>query len=219
MMTIRLLLADDHQLMREGLKAMVEKEEDMLCVGEAEDGFSTIAMAEKTNPHVIIMDVAMPDLNGIEASRRILELNPNIKIIALSGHQNKEFVRQMLEVGASAYILKTRAYEEFTRAVREVMADRKYLSPDIARGVVDEYVELAAASDTDSAFILLTDREREVLQLLSEGSSTKEMADRLGISVKTVETHRRNIMDKLDLHSVAELTKYAISEGITTLDE
>ncbi|MDF7798535.1 response regulator transcription factor [Pontiellaceae bacterium B1224] len=218
-MTIRLLLADDHQLMRDGLKALVDKEEDMLCVGEAEDGFSTIDMAEKINPHVIIMDVAMPDLNGIEATRRILELNPNIRVVALSGHQNNEFVRQMLEVGASAYILKTRAYEEFSRAVREVMAGRKYLSPEIARGVVDEYVELAAASDTDSAFILLTDREREVLQLLSEGSSTKEMADRLGISVKTVETHRRNIMDKLDLHSVAELTKYAISEGITTLDE
>jgi len=218
-MMTRLLIADDHQLMREGLKALVDKEDDMLFVGEAEDGYATIELAAKVNPHVIVMDVAMPDLNGIEATRRILDINPSIKVVALSGHLNKEFVRQMLEAGASAYILKTRAYEEFTRAVREVVANRKYLSPDIARGVVDEFVELSSASDKDSAFIILTDREREVLQLLSEGSSTKEMADTLGISVKTVETHRRNIMEKLELHSVAELTKYAISEGITTLDE
>lgn len=217
-MNIRLLLADDHQLMREGLKALIEKEDDMALVGEAEDGYGTIRLSEKLSPHVIVMDVSMPDLNGIEATRRVLEMNPNIKVVALSGHLNKEFVRQMLEAGASAYVLKTRAYEELTRAVREVMANRKYLSPEIARGVVDEYVELATAAGQDSAFIMLTPREREVLQLLSEGCSTKEMADTLGVSVKTVETHRRNMMEKLDLHSVAELTKYAISEGITTLD-
>jgi len=217
-MNIRLLLADDHQLMREGLKALIEKEDDLILVGEAENGYDTITLAQKLAPHVIVMDVAMPDLNGIEATRRVLEINPNIKVVALSGHLNKEFVRQMLESGASAYILKTRAYEELTRAVHEVMANRKYLSPEIAQGVVDEYVELTAASGKDSAFIMLTDREREVLQLLSEGSSTKEMADVLGVSIKTIETHRRNIMEKLDLHSVAELTKYAISEGITMLD-
>lgn len=217
-MNIRLLLADDHQLMREGLKALIDNEENMVLVGEAENGYDTIELARTMAPHVIVMDVAMPDLNGIEATRRVLEINPNIKVVALSGHLNKEFVRQMLESGASAYILKTRAYEELTRAVQEVMANRKFLSPEIAQGVVDEYVELTAASGKDSAFIILTDREREVLQLLSEGSSTKEMADVLGVSIKTVETHRRNIMEKLDLHSVAELTKYAISEGITTLD-
>jgi DNA-binding NarL/FixJ family response regulator len=217
-MNIRLLLADDHQLMREGLKALIETEGDMTLVGEAEDGYSTVEQAGKLSPHVIVMDVAMPDLNGIEATRQVLQINPNIKVVALSGHLNKEFVRQMLEAGASAYILKTRAYEELTRAVREVMANRKYLSPEIASGVVDEYVELTTASGKESAFIMLTDREREVLQLLSEGASTKEMADTLGISIKTVETHRRNMMEKLDLHSVAELTKYAISEGITTLD-
>jgi DNA-binding NarL/FixJ family response regulator len=218
MMKIRLLLADDHQLMREGLKALIDKEEDMELVGEAENGFDTVTMARKTNPHVIGMDVAMPDLNGIEATRRILEVNPNIKIVALSGHLNKEFVRQMLDAGASAYVLKTRAYEEFSRAVHEAMANRKFLSPEVARGVVDEYVELAGSTDKQSAFILLTDREREVLQLLSEGASTKEIAAKLGISVKTIETHRRNMMEKLDIHSVAELTKYAIAEGITTLD-
>jgi DNA-binding NarL/FixJ family response regulator len=217
-MKIRLLLADDHQLMREGLKALIDKEDDMELVGEADNGFDTVKMAQETNPHVIGMDVAMPDMNGIEATRRILEVNPNIKIVALSGHLNKEFVRQMLDAGASAYVLKTRAYEEFSRAVHEAMGNRKFLSPEVARGVVDEYVELSGSTDKHSAFILLTDREREVLQLLSEGASTKEIAGKLGISVKTIETHRRNMMEKLDIHSVAELTKYAIAEGITTLD-
>lgn len=218
-MNIRLLLADDHQLMREGLRSLIEKESDMTLVGEAHDGYETVRLAEKLQPHVVVMDVAMPELNGIEAARKILSFNPNIKIVALSGHDKKDFVRLMLDAGASAYLMKTRAYEELVLAIREAMNNRKYLSPEIARGVVDEYVELSSSSDKESAFILLTDREREVLQLLSEGYSTKEMAEQLGVSIKTIETHRRNMMDKLDLHSVAELTKYAISEGITSLDE
>ena len=217
-MMIRLLLADDHQLMRDGLKALIAEEKDMMLVGEAENGFETIRMAEQKNPHVIIMDVAMPDLNGIEATRQILQINPMVKVVALSGHSSKEFVRQMLDAGASAYLLKSRAYEELTQVVHEVIAGRKYLSPEIAGGVVDEYVELSSSFDENSAFIILTPREREVLQQLSEGASTKEIAGALNISVKTVETHRRNMMEKLNLHSVAELTKYAISEGITTLD-
>jgi DNA-binding NarL/FixJ family response regulator len=219
-MNIRLLLADDHQLMREGLRALIEKEDDMTLVGEAHDGYETVQLAEKLTPHVILMDVAMANLNGIEATRKILSVNPNIKVVAISGHNKKDFVRLMLEAGASAYILKSRAYEELALAIREVMKNRKYLSPEIAGGVVDEYVELSHAQrDKGTAFIMLTPREREVLQLLSEGYSTKEMADQLGISIKTIETHRRNMMDKLDLRSVAELTKYAIAEGITTLDE
>ncbi len=218
-MNIRLLLADDHQLMREGLRALIEKEADMTLVGEAHDGYETVRLAEQLHPHIVVMDVAMPELNGIEATRKIIAAQPDIKVVALSGHDKKDFVRLMLEAGASAYILKSRAYEELSLAIHEAMNNRKFLSPEIARGVVDEYVELSGASNKDSAFILLTDREREVLQLLSEGYSTKEMAGQLGISIKTIETHRRNIMDKLDLHSVAELTKYAISEGITSLDE
>jgi DNA-binding NarL/FixJ family response regulator len=139
-------------------------------------------------------------------------------VVALSGHANKEFVREMLTAGASAYVLKKRAYEELVRAVREVMKGKKYLSPDIARGVVDDYIELSSSISDNPAFIVLTDREREVLQQLAEGKTTKEMADALSVSVKTVETHRRNIMEKLDLHSVAELTKYAIREGVTSID-
>jgi len=218
-MNIRLILADDHEMMREGLKSMIQDEDDMDVVGEAENGASTVALAARTGAHVVVMDVAMPDLNGIEATRKIMQDNPLTKVVALSGHANKEFVREMLSAGASAYVLKKRAYEELTQAIREVMKGKKYLSPDIARGVVDDYVELSSSISENPAFIVLTAREREVLQQLAEGKTTKEMADALNVSVKTVETHRRNIMEKLNLHSVAELTKYAVREGVTSLDD
>jgi DNA-binding NarL/FixJ family response regulator len=217
-MDIRLVLADDHELLREGLKSLIREEPGMTVVGEADNGKDTVKLAASTGAHVVVMDIAMPDLNGIEATRKIISQNQNIKVVALSGHANKEFVREMLAAGASAYVLKKRAYEELVRAIREVMKGKKYLSPDVARGVVDDYVELSSSSSTNPAFVVLTDREREVLQQLSEGKSTKEMADALDVSVKTVETHRRNIMEKLDLRSVAELTKYAIREGVTSLE-
>ncbi len=215
---IRLLIADDHEMMREGLKSLLGKESSIEVVGEAENGEQTVEMARKSGVHIVIMDVSMPDLNGIEATRKIVADNPNTRVVALSGYANKEFVREMLSAGASAYVLKKRAYEELTRAVAEVMKGKKYLSPDIARGVVDDYVELSSSLSENPAFVVLTAREREVLQQLAEGNTTKEMADSMSVSVKTIETHRRNIMEKLNLHSVAELTKYAIREGITSLD-
>lgn len=215
---IRILIADDHEMMREGLKSLFEKEAGMDVVGEASDGAQTVELALKSGVHVVIMDVSMPDLNGIDATRKILEENPNVKIVALSGHANKEYVREMLSCGASAYVLKKRAYEELVKAVKEVVNGKKYLSADIARGVVDDYVELSSSLSENPAFVVLTGREREVLQQLSEGRTTKEMADSMGVSVKTVETHRRNIMEKLNIHSVAGLTKYAIREGITSVD-
>ncbi len=217
-MSIRLILADDHEMMREGLKSLIEKEPDMQVVGETNNGAKTVELARKARPHIVVMDVAMPDLNGIEATRKIVDANPQTKVVALSGHENKEFVREMLTAGASAYVLKKRAYEELGRAIKEVMKGKKYLSPDIARGVVDDYIELSSTIEDNPAFIVLTDREREILQQLAEGKTTKEMADALSVSVKTVETHRRNIMEKLDLHSVAELTKYAIREGVTSIE-
>ena len=217
-MNVRLLLADDHAMMREGLKSLLGKESDLSVVAEADNGKETLELARKSGANVVVMDVAMPDLNGIETTRKLLKTNPNIKVVALSGHANREFVREMLKAGASAYVLKSRAYEELVRAIREVMKGRKYLSPDVARGVVDEYVEISSSLSASPAFVVLTDREREALQLIAEGKSTKEVADALSVSVKTVETHRRNIMEKLNLHSVAEITKYAIREGITSVD-
>lgn len=217
-MNTRLILADDHAMVREGLKALLERDKNIQVVGEAENGNETVILAAKVRPHIVVMDVAMPDMNGIEATRRIVGANPSTRVVALSAHANKGFVREMLSAGASAYVLKTRAYEELVRAVREVMKGKKYLSPDIARGVVDDYVELSSSLSDNPAFTVLTDREREVLQQLAEGKTTKEMADALNVSVKTVETHRRNIMEKLDLYSVAELTKYAIREGVTSID-
>ena len=217
-MNVRLLLADDHALMREGLKSLLANEADLSVVGEAENGQATIDLAKKVGAHIVIMDVAMPDLNGIEATRKLLKANPNIKVIALSGHSNREFVREMLKAGASAYVLKSRAFEELIRAIREVVKGKKYLSSDIAQGVVDEYVEISTSMSANPAFVVLTDREREALQFIAEGKSTKEVADALNVSVKTIETHRRNVMEKLNLHSVAELTKYAIREGITSVN-
>ena len=217
-MNVRLLLADDHAMMREGLKSLIGKESDLSVVAEADNGKETLELARKCGTHVVVMDVAMPDLNGIETTRKLLKTNPNIKVVALSGHANREFVREMLKAGASAYVLKSRAYEELVRAIREVMKGKKYLSPDIAQGVVDEYVEISSSLSANPAFVVLTDREREALQLIAEGKSTKEVADGMNVSVKTVETHRRNIMEKLNLHSVAEITKYAIREGITSVN-
>ncbi|MFA5042874.1 MAG: response regulator transcription factor [Kiritimatiellia bacterium] len=217
-MGIRLLIADDHKIMRDGLKALVEKEADIAVVGEAESGRTTVSMAQKLAPHVVVMDIAMPDLNGIEATRKIVKTNPNVKIVALSAHADQHFVREMMAAGASAYILKDTAYEELVRAIREVMKGKKYLSSDIARGVLDTYVKLSRPASANPAFVVLTDREREVLQMIAEGKSTKEIAGDAAVSVKTIETHRHNIMEKLGLHSIAELTKYAIREGVTSVD-
>ncbi len=217
-MRIRMILADDHAIMREGLKSLFQDEIGIEIVAETSNGLDTIERANKLMPHVIVMDVAMPDMNGIEATRRIIENNRNVKVVALSGHSNKQFIREMLAAGASAYVLKNRAYEELAKAVHEVMAGKKYLSSDIARGVIDDYVELSSSISDNPAFVTLTNREREVLQQIAEGRSTKDIAGSLGVSVKTVETHRANVMEKLDLHSVAELTKYAIREGVTSVD-
>ena len=217
-MNIRLVIADDHKIMREGLKSLVAKESDITVVGEAETGKATVSMVQKLSPNIVVMDIAMPDLNGIEATRKIIKTNPNVKVVALSAHSDQHFIREMMTAGASAYILKDTAYEELVRAIREVMKGKKYLSSDIARGVLDTYVKLSKPISANPAFVVLTDREREALQMIAEGKSTKEIAGEMEVSVKTVETHRHNIMEKLDIHSIAELTKYAIREGVTSVD-
>jgi len=219
-MAVRLLIADDHQIMREGLRALISKEADLSVVGEADNGKKAVDMARKLGVNIVVMDIAMPDLNGVEATRKIVETCPGVRVVALSGHPDRHFVTEMLRAGASAYILKHTAYEELIRAIREVMNGRTYLSPEVTRDVVNAYVraEPAGRAKAQPAFAALTTREREVLQMIAEGKSAKFIAAEMNVSVKTIETHRRNIMEKLNLHSVAELTKYAIREGVTSID-
>jgi len=216
-MTIKVLLADDHKIIREGLRALLEKERGIEVVGEASDGRAIIKMIEKYSPDVVLMDISMPDTNGIEATRKIIEKNPKIKIIALSMHSDRRFVADMLSAGASGYLLKDCAMEELGRAIRTVISDHVYLCPSVAKIVAEGFVQKPGRSGTTIRTIL-TPRELEVLQLLVEGKATKEIAFHLNVSIKTVETHRKNISEKLDIHTIAELTKYAVREGLTSLE-
>lgn len=217
-MGIKILIADDHQIVRQGLRTLLEKEPDLEVVGEAEDGRATVRLVRETLPQVVIMDVAMPDLNGIEATRQIVNAFPEVKVIALSMYADRRFVVNMLKAGASGYLLKDCAFEELIRAIRLVMAHKTYLSPGVTDIVVKDYMQGTAGAAKYSVFAVLTPREREVLQLMAEGKTTSQIASSLHVSVKTVETHRQQIMHKLNMHSVAELTKYAIREGLTTLE-
>ncbi len=216
-MSIAVLLADDHKIMRDGLRLLIEREPDMEVVGEAADGRRTVQLVRELSPDVVIMDVTMPHLNGLEATRQIVAEAPKVKVIALSMHSDRRFVAGMLRAGGSGYLLKDCAFEELVRAIRTVAANQTYLSPAITGIVVEDYVRHVPPRKL-SAFSVLTPREREVLQLLAEGHTTREIASRLHTSVKTIETHRRHIMGKLGTSSVAELTKYAIREGLTSLD-
>jgi DNA-binding NarL/FixJ family response regulator len=216
-MSVKIILADDHKIMRQGLHNLLEKQADFEIVEEADDGITAVKKTKELSPDVVIMDVSMPGLNGIEATRQIKAEMPEVKVIALSMHAEKRFVAEMLNAGASAYLLKDSAFEELVRAIRAALVNKIYLNPSIAETVIKDYIK-QVPRESFSAFSILSKREREVLQLLAEGSSTKEIASLLFLSIKTVETHRKNIMEKLDLHSIAELTKYAIREGITSLD-
>jgi len=216
-MTTRILLVDDHNMIREGLRAILGKENDMLVVAEAENGRETLRLVSELRPDMIIIDVAMPDLNGIETTRRLVVDHPRSKIIALSMHSDQRFVTKMFEAGAHGYLLKDCASKELVGAIRAVMANETYLSPSVTGAMVNDYVGEQKRPEL-SAFTVLTAREREILQMIAEGRSTKDIADRLNVSSKTVETHRRRIMNKLNVHSVAQLTKYAVREGLTSLD-
>jgi DNA-binding NarL/FixJ family response regulator len=213
---MKILLADDHKMMRDGLRSVLEKE-GMEVVGEAATGHEALAMTKRLKPDVVVMDISMPELNGIDATRRIVAEVPGVKIIGLSMNSDRRYVVAMFAAGAVAYLLKNSASEELIQAVRTVMSDLTYISPSIAAIVVDHLVEGAQPADVKTAKPL-SPREREVLQLLAEGNSSKDIANRLELAVPTVETHRRQIMDKLNLRTIAELTKYAIREGLTSVD-
>ena len=216
-MSIGILLADDHQLFLDGLHALLAQQPGMEVVAEARDGQEAVRAALKHRPDVVVMDISMPGMNGIEATRQITKRLPEVKVLSLSMHADKRFVLAVLEAGASGYLLKESALEELVRAIRAVEAGQTYLSPAIAGFVVEAY-KAAHPKTASSMFSLLTAREREVLQLIAEGRSTKEIAELLCVSVKTVSTHREHLMKKLNLYSIAGLTKYAIREGLTSTE-
>ncbi len=217
-MKTRILLADDHGIMRQGLRSLLQRESDLEVVGEASTGQEAVRMARELVPDVMVMDVGMPDLNGIDATERIKGELPLIKIVALSMHSDRRFVTGMLGAGASGYVLKSEALEELVGAIRSVRAEKVYTSPKVTDVVMQDYLsKLNNPPATDSS--PLTGRERQVLSLLAQGKSTRQIAGKLHLSVNTIDTHRRRIMSKLDLHSIAELTKYAIREGITSIDD
>jgi DNA-binding NarL/FixJ family response regulator len=214
-MSIRILLADDHAIIRDGLSKSFQEQENMEIVGQAQDGLTTVELARELSPDLIIMDIGMPDLNGIEATRQILRDSPEVKIIGLSMHSGKRFVTEMFKAGAKGYLPKDCEFEELIDAIQAVVHGKMYLSPSITDVVVDNYIGTPPGSQS-SAFSVLTPREREVIQLMAEGNSTKQIGLHLHISPKTVEAHRLRIMKKLDIDNVAQLTKYAIQEGLTS---
>ena len=215
---IRVVLADDHKIVREGLRRLLEMEPAMEIVGEADDGRVAVEMSSRLLPDIVIMDLSMPNLNGVEATRQIRAGNPEVQVIALSMHSDPSYVARMLKAGASGYLLKDCASVELVGAIRKVISNHLYLSPAISEIVTKDYVRQLTEAEVMTVG-KLSDRESEVLQLVAEGNSTKEIASALYISVKTVETHRRQIMQKLNVKSIAGLVKYAVREGLTSLDK
>ena len=214
---IRVVLADDHRMIRDGIRALLERHDDISVVGEAENGREAVRLAARLSPDVVVMDVSMPLLNGIEATRHIRRDHPGVSVLILTVHESEDYVAQLLAAGASGYIVKRAAGEELVSAIRTVHRGEAFLHSSITRIVIDEYVRRLQDVDGKSAREVLSDREREVLQLIAEGYTNREMADLLHISIKTVQNHRSKLMRKLDLHDRGELIKYAIREGIIHL--
>jgi len=218
-MPIRIVLCDDHQIIREGLRSLLEKQPDMNVVGEAFNGLGAIKLVAEKKPDIVIMDIAMPEMNGIATAHRIFLDHPKVKILALSMHSDHHFVTEMLEAGASGYMLKDSAFGELTSAIRTIISGGLFISPHIAGNVLEEFARRAKPGRTPVRRVVqLSQREKEILQFISEGYSTKEIAAKINVSIKTVETHRQHIMQKIGAHNVAALTKYAVREGITSLE-
>ena len=218
MTTLRVLLVEDHAIVRQGVRALLDEESDISIVGEAGDGSEGLALAQKLRPDIVLMDLSLPGLGGIEATRQIRELLPDIRVLVLSMHDNEEYVFRALRSGASGYVLKQSTSTELVLALRAVAAGSTFLSPSISQILISDYVRRAESQESDGEILgLLTPREREVLQLIARGLSNRQIAERLHISVKTVETHRGNMMQKLDVHDRAGLVKFAIDSGLISL--
>lgn len=215
-MSIRVIIADDHKIMRDGLRSLIAQQKGVEVIGEAEDGRQAVKLAMELKPDIIIMDLSMPKLNGIDAISEIFSNAPEVKSIALSMHSDKRFISRALKEGASGYVLKDCAFEELSEAIKTVFSNRIYLSQTLTNIVIGDYISHLTQDDS-SIISSLTAREREILQLLAEGNSVKEIAGILNLSAKTIETHRSRLMEKLNVKSIAELTKIAIREGLTSL--
>jgi DNA-binding NarL/FixJ family response regulator len=215
-MSVSVLIADDHPIFRQGLRGLLEKEPDLEVVGEAGDGLTTVALAEKLQPDVVVMDLNMPQLNGIEATRRIVELGQNTRVLVLSMEADRRFIVDAFEAGAAGYVLKDVFFKELGTAIRTVCRGERYIEPKVQELIVKDYLQRIPEA-LPLTHTSLTPRERELLQAIADGKNTKELAAEFGISVKTVEVHRLNIMKKLAVNSLAELVKYAVREGLTSL--
>jgi DNA-binding NarL/FixJ family response regulator len=213
-MPIRILIADDHEVVRDGVRALLEKQADMAVVGEAADGRQAAQLADDLDPDVIVMDVGMPNLNGIDATRRILSAHPRIAVVMLSMHKDESYVLRSLKAGAKGYLLKESLRSDILEAIRAVAQGRSFLTRKISRMMQEDYIQEMEQRGLEDSYELLTGREREVLQLAAEGKPNKEIAGALNISLTTVETHRTHILQKLGLHSVPELILYAVRKGI-----
>jgi len=214
MRKIRVLLADDHQLMRSGVRLMLEREPDVSVVGEASDGREAVALAKSLKPDVVVMDIGMPNLNGIEAAHQMTGDSPGLAIVMLSMHSDESYVLRALKAGARGYLLKDSAEADLSRAVHVVAGGKSFFSPAVSKVLLDDYVRKLKRTGTDDPYDLLTPREREILQLIAEGKSNKDIANLLNLSVYTVESHRANLMEKLNLRGMAELILYAVRKGI-----
>ena len=214
MRKIRVLLADDHQLMRSGVRLMLERQADLEVIGEASDGREAVALAKSLKPDVVVMDIGMPSLNGIEAAHQMTQERPELAVMILSMHADESYVLRALRAGARGYLLKDSAEADLTRAVHVVAGGKSFFSPAVSKLLLDDYVRKLKRSGTDDPYDLLTPREREVLQLVAEGKSNKDIANLLNLSVYTVESHRSNLMEKLHLNGLPELILYAVRRGI-----
>jgi DNA-binding NarL/FixJ family response regulator len=216
-MATRILIADNHGILRQGIVALIEKHSDMEVVGQADNGLTVVELARELQPDVVLMDVSMPKLNGIEATRQIKSELPDVKVLALSVHAKREFVLDMVRAGVSGYMLKECVFDDLVHAIKVIAAGQSYLSPEIATIVLEGITKDSVFGIVDSDSKALTPRENQILQLLTEGNSAKSIASQLGLSVKTVEATRRQIMEKTEVDNLADLTKYAIREGLTTV--
>lgn len=213
-----IILADDHLIVRQGLRALLEAEPDFHLIGETGDGLETVRLVEQLRPDVLVLDLMMPSLNGLEVTRQVSERSPHTRVVILSMHADEAYVLEALRNGAVGYVLKDASASGLVRAVREVDAGRRYLSPPLSERAIETYVRKAKDAPIDR-YDTLTTREREVLQLVAEGHTNAEIADRLSISVRTAETHRANMMDKLDLHSHTALIRYALRRGVIPMED